>query len=160
MSLFKLILVLPIVALAACGFSPVYGTNGSANILLSNVLVQEPTTRNGFLVTKQLESRLGRTADPRFDLGIEITTSEEGLNINSEGDTERFNILGTANYGLRDRQTGQIVASGKVNSFTGYSATGTTVATQAAEQDAQERLMVILADLIVENLVVTADLPS
>ncbi len=160
MSLFKLLLALPIVALAACGFAPVYGTNGSANILLNNVLVEEPTTRNGFLVTKQLETRIGRSSDPRFNLSVNITTSEEGLNINAEGDIERFNLLGIANYSLRDTQNGQIVASGKVNSFTGYSATGSTVATQAAEQDAQKRLMVILADLIVENLVVTADLPS
>lgn len=160
MSLFKHLLALPIVALAACGFSPVYGTNGSATVLLDNILIEEPKTRNGFLLTKQLETRLGRASEPRFDLGVQITTSEQGLNINSEGDTERFNLLGTAEYTLRDKQTGQIVGSGKVNSFTGYSATGTTVATQAAEQDAQKRLMVILADLIIENLVVTADLPS
>lgn len=160
MSLFKLFLVLPIVALTACGFSPVYGTNGSASVLLNSVLVAEPITRDGYLLTKQLESRLGRAADPRFDLGLEITTIEEGLNINSEGDTERFNLLGTAEYTLRDKQTGQITASGKVNSFTGYSATGTTVATQASKQDARARLMVILADLIIENLIATADLPT
>ena len=160
MSLFKLLLVLPIVALAACGFTPVYGTNGSANVLLNSVLVAEPKTRNGFLVTKRLESRLGRAADPRFDLGLEITTTEESLNINAEGDVERFNLLGIANYTLRDTQTGQITASGKVNSFTGYSATGTTVATQTAQQDAQKRLMIILADLIIENLIATADLPT
>ena len=160
MSLFKLLLVLPIVALAACGFTPVYGTNGSASVLLNSVLVAEPKNRNGYLVTKQLESRLGRAADPRFDLGLDITTSVKVLNINAEGDIERYNLLGTVNYTLRDTQTGQITASGKVNSFTGYSATGTTVATQAAQQDAQKRLMVILADLIIANLIATADLPT
>ena len=160
MSLFKLLLVLPIIALAACGFSPVYGTNGSANVLLNNVLVQEPKTHDGFLITKQIEQRLGRAADPRFDLGLDVTTSLETLNINAAGDIERFNLIGIADYTLRDKQTGQIIASGKVNSFTGYSATGTTVATQAAQQDAQKRLMVILADLLIENLIVTADLPS
>lgn len=160
MSLFKLLLVLPIVALSACGFAPVYGTNGSASVLLGNVLVVEPKTREGFLVTKHLESRLGRAATPRFDLGLVIVTSQESLNINSAGDIERFNLLGAVEYTLRDTTTGQITASGKVNSFTGYSATGTTVATQAAQQDAQKRLMVILADLIIENLIATADLPK
>ncbi|HCQ58330.1 MAG TPA: hypothetical protein DIU10_10575, partial [Sulfitobacter sp.] len=60
---------------------------------------------------------------------------------------------------LRVQLGGQIVTSGKVESFTGYSATGTTVATRAAELDAQERLMVILADLVVSRLY-AADLPQ
>lgn len=160
MSLFKFLLALPIVAITACGFTPVYGTNGSANILLGNVLVQEPKTRDGFLITKHLEQRLGRTSDPRFGLDVGITTTLQQLNINDEGDIERFNLLGTATYSLRDTQTGQITASGKVNSFTGYSATGTTVSAQAAAQDAQKRLMVILGDLLIEQLIATADLPS
>lgn len=160
MSLFKLLLVLPIMALTACGFTPVYGTDGSINVLMGSVLVLEPKTHNGYLLTKQLESRLGRTTDPRFDLGLEITTTLETLNINAEGDIERYNLIGSAPYTLRDKQTGQITASGKVNSFTGYSATGTTVATQAAQQDAQKRLMIILADLIITNLITTVDLPK
>ena len=160
MSLFKLLLVLPIIALTACGFTPVYGTDGTANVLMSSVLVQEPKTRNGYLLTKQLETRLGRTTDPRFDLGLEITTTLDTLNINAKGDIERYNLIGSTSYTLRDKQTGKITASGKVNSFTGYSATGTTVATQAAQQDAQKRLMIVLADLIITNLIATADLPK
>jgi LPS-assembly lipoprotein len=160
MSLFKLFLVLPILALTACGFSPVYGTDGSASVLLNSVLVDEPKTRDGYLLTKHLEQRLGRANDPRFGLDVKIASYQEALNINSEGNIERYNLIGSVDYTLRDTQTGQITASGKVNSFTGYSATGTTVATQAAQQDAQKRLMVILADLIIENLIATADLPT
>jgi LPS-assembly lipoprotein len=160
MSLFKLLLVLPIIALTACGFTPVYGTDGTANVLMNSVLVQEPKTRNGYLLTKQLETRLGRTTDPRFDLGLEITTTLDTLNINAKGDIERYNLIGSATYTLHDKQTGEITASGKVISFAGYSATGTTVATQAAQQDAQKRLMIILADLIITNLIATADLPK
>jgi LPS-assembly lipoprotein len=47
-----------------------------------------------------------------------------------------------------------------VNSFTGYSATGTTVSAQAARQDAEKRLMVILGDLLIDKLIATADLSS
>jgi LPS-assembly lipoprotein len=39
-----------------------------------------------------------------------------------------------------------------VDNFTGYSATGTTVATQASKQDAEKRLMVILAEQIITRL--------
>jgi LPS-assembly lipoprotein len=44
------------------------------------------------------------------------------------------------------------VISGSVDNFTSYSATGTTVATLAAERDAQERLMIQLADQIFVRL--------
>jgi LPS-assembly lipoprotein len=68
--------------------------------------------------------------------------------------------LGTAQYTLRDTQTGQIAGSGKVNSFTSYSAAGSTISGQATREDAQERLMIILADKLIDHLIATADLPS
>ena len=160
MLLFRSLLILPFLALMACGFTPVYGPNGSANVLLNSVLVQELKNREGYLLTKQIEKRLGRATDPRFNLGVTVTTSETALNVDSTGNINRYNVLGLVEYTLRDTQTGQIAASGRVNSFTGYSASGTTVSAQAAKEDAQERLMIILADLLISNLIATSDLPS
>ena len=51
---------------------------------------------------------------------------------------------------------GAVVTQGNVGGFTGYSATGSTVATTAARTDAQDRLMVILADQIVTRLIAAA----
>ena len=75
-----------------------------------------------------------------------------------DGDIERYNLVGTADYVLLDKASGAIVASGQVQNFTGYSATGTTVATLAAQRDAADRLMIILADKIVSELLVKATL--
>ena len=160
MSLFKYLLILPLLALTACGFTPVFGTNGNANVLLISVLVQEPKNREGYSLTKQIEKRLGRATDPRFNLEVTITTSEAALNVDSTGNINRYNVLGLVEYTLRDTQTGQIAASGRVDSFTGYSASGTTVSAQAAKEDAQERLMIILADLLISNLIATSEQPS
>jgi LPS-assembly lipoprotein len=71
----------------------------------------------------------------------------------------RFNLLGSVAYSLRDLSTGATLTTGEVTSFTGYSATGTTVAVQAAERDAEARLMVILADQLLTRLL-AADLPQ
>ena len=160
MSLFKYLLILPFLAFTACGFTPVYGTNGNASVLLNSVLVQEPKNREGYSLTKQIEKRVGRATDPRFKLGVTVTTSEAALNVDSTGNINRYNVLGLVEYTLRDTQTGQIAASGRVDSFTGYSASGTTVSAQAAKEDAQERLMIILADLLISNLIATSELPS
>ena len=42
----------------------------------------------------------------------------------------------------------EVFKQGKIQHFTSYSATGTTVATLAAKRDAEVRLMIILADQI------------
>ena len=154
----RALLALPL-ALTACGFAPVYGPGGAGGSLQNNVTVDEPSTQEGYLLTRHLETRLGRNSAGRFALSTTIATTREGLAINRAGDTTRFNILGAVDYVLRDTTTGQIVASGNVDSFTGYSATGTTVSELAAESDARERLMVILGDQIIARLFV-ADLPS
>lgn len=161
MSLFnrRSLLALPL-ALAACGFTPVYGTGGTGAQLRGQVVVQEPSTQAGYLLTRHLETRLGRSgAAARYALDLGIDTREEGLAINAVGDITRFNLTGEVTYALRDTNAGTVVTSGKVHNFTAYSTIGTTVATLAAERDAVERLMVILGDQITTRLY-AMDLPE
>lgn len=155
----RALLALPL-GLAACGFSPVYAPSGVGAKLRGQVMVQEPSTHSGYLLVRHLETRLGRSGTaPRYALDLAISTNEDGLAINPSGDTTRFNLLGTANYALRDMAAGTILTSGTVENFTAYSTTGTTVATLAAERNAVERLMVILGDQITARLY-AADLPA
>ena len=56
--------------------------------------------------------------------------------------------------------TGQILASGTVTDFVGYSAAGSTVSTLASERDATERLMVLLSDQIITRLYATPGLSA
>jgi len=138
--------------LTACGFTPAYGTGGAARNLQNRVLVDTENSRENYLLVRELEERLGRATAPTYGLALKINTQEQGLAIDREGNTRRFNLIGTVGYALRDLSTGAILTSGSVDNFTGYSATGTTVATLAAETDAQERLMNILADQITTRL--------
>ena len=147
----RLLLAMPL-ALAACGFEPVYGTGGSGNRLQNQILVEPPDTRDSYILVRELETRLGRPTVAVYALALQLAILEEGLAIDRDDNTTRFNYLGSADYVMRDLGSGQVVASGQVESFTGYSATDSTVATLAAERAAQRRLMVILADQIVNRL--------
>ena len=138
--------------LSACGFQSVHSPGAAGSSLQGRVQVIEPVDRNAFLMVQRLEERLGRAADPNYILSFDIAVEEQGLAVDPEGDVLRFNLVGVANYALRNRGTGQIALSGQVDNFTGYSATGTTVASLAAERDARGRLMTILADEIVIRL--------
>lgn len=141
-----------LLSLAGCGFQPVNGPGGTGAALQGKVEIAEPETRDSFLLVQRLEERLGRSGTPEYQLSLSLNVTEQSLAINPEGDVERFNLIGQAEYSLRDVSTGEIALSGKVNNFTGYSATGTTVASLAAERDARRRLMTILGDQIVQRL--------
>ena len=150
-------LLFALLAAGACGFTPVYSTGGSGTTLQDRVEVSEPETRNEFLLTQRLEERLGRTPTPAYRLTVEVSSEEEDIAVDSEGITTRFNLIGAADYILVEEETGRVVTSGKVNNFTSYSASGTTVSELAAERDARKRLMILLADQIVIRLL-SADL--
>ena len=147
----RTLLCLPL-ALAACGFQPVYGTGGAGSKLQNAVEVSEPATADGYLVTRRMEERLGRATVPSYRLTLDIRTTRESLAVNRQSNINRYNLIGEADYVLVEQATGRVVLSGSVNNFTGSSASGTTVATLAAERDARERLMTLLADQIVARL--------
>lgn len=148
----RAILAAPL-ALAACGFTPAYAPGGGADRLVGTIWVQDPTDKNGFDLVERLEERLGRPRDIRYDLAYTITTEAVGVGITSDNRITRYNLKGVVEYRLTERATGARVAGGRVQSFTAYSATGSTVAGLAAEEDAATRLMYILADQIVARLI-------
>ena len=140
-------------ALAGCGFAPAYGPGGSANALQGAVLVETPDSRETYLLTRQIEDRLGRAPAAKYGLSYSLTFTEERMAISATNITSRFNVVGKVTYALRDLTSDEVLTTGTVNSFTGYSTTGSTVATLAAQRSAHERLAVILADQIVTRLI-------
>ena len=141
---------------AGCGFTPVYGPGGDAEALRGTIVIENPRDPFGFALVRQLERRLGLPSAPRYRLGASIFTTVQELGVTLDQVTTRYNILGRATYRVVDINTEAPIATGSVESFTSYSATGTPVAEQSARADARERLMVILADQIVADLLLTA----
>jgi LPS-assembly lipoprotein len=127
----RLFLLSGLAALAGCGFAPAYAPGGGGAALMGRIEIAPPDTRAGFLLTQELEGRLGRPTDARY-------------------------VLGRVDYTVQDRQTDAVVTRGTVENFTGYSTFDTPVATQAAERDAEARLMTMLADQLLTRLAATA----
>lgn len=148
--------LLALLPAAACGFEPVYGTSGPGQVLVDQVRADDPTDKNGFDLVERLEERLGRTRVPVYRLSYAISTSTRGLAITQSNATTRYNIDGEVEYQLISDQTGTVVASGKVATFVSYSASGTMVSTVSARDDAYERLMRLLADQIVNELIASS----
>ena len=142
--------------LAACGFTPAYGPEGGAGALRGRVAVQTPVSKGDFDFVSRLESRIGRGEAAAYDLGYSIAATRQSGGITAANETTRYTLRGTATWTLTDRASGSRVAGGEVSAFTSWSATGTTVAGLAAEDDAARRLMVMLADQVVIRLLAVA----
>ncbi len=140
-------------AAAACGFTPAYAPGGAGAALYGVTEIPDPNTLDSYILVQTLEGELGRLqGSPRYTLDLKLDVSEEGMAVTSDSVTSRFNVIGTLAYVLTDATTGDEIGRGSVNSFSGYSASGSTVATQAAKASAHERLMQILTDLLVPKL--------
>ena len=150
------IALLGLLALAGCGFTPVYGPGSTASALRNQTTITAPETVEGYRLLQALRDRLGDSIGTAYDLSVTLEISEVAAATTAEGSTTRYTLPGKANYVLRNL-AGFTLAEGTVSSFTSYSATGTTVATTAAETDARARLAAILADQIVTRLAI-ADL--
>ncbi|MFW2589293.1 LPS assembly lipoprotein LptE [Sagittula sp. SSi028] len=149
----RALLVVAAASLAACGFTPVYGPQGAGGVLLGNVDLPEARGDAQYEFNLRFEDRLGRAdADALFGLATQLQMTSSSVGINSDGSSTRTRLIGRAVYTLRETATGRVLHEGRTTAFTGYSTTGTTVATTAASRDARERLMSILADQVVDDL--------
>ncbi len=142
--------------LAACGFTPAYGPAGPANGLIGQVRVDDPSDKNAFDLVERLEERLGRTRQPALLLSYQISAREQGQAIAPDNSITRYQVFGQAAFTLRDAATNAVLTEGKVEGFSAYSAVGTRVESDASEADAKVRLMRILADRIVTQLIATS----
>ena len=149
--------VLAAAALAGCGFKPVYGPDGTGAALLGQLSLDPPQDRNDYLLQRRIEERLGQATAGAWRLSTQIKTDNIGLGFTTDGDITRYNINGTTDYTLRRAASSEIFRQGKIQHFTSYSATGTTVATLAAKRDAEVRLMTILADQIIDQLLIISE---
>jgi LPS-assembly lipoprotein len=141
-------------ALAACGFTPLYGDNTAANALEGQISVAQIDGRMGFALRKRLTDRLGAATDPAYSLKITLDVDSVGLSISEQNDITRYNLTGRANYVLR--RGNSLVDSATVRAFAAYSATNSPFATDAALIDARDRLATSLADRIVTRILAGA----
>ena len=139
---------------AACGFTPVYGPQGGGTALWGQVRAADPRSQDDFTFMRQIQDRLGPEGS-RYALDYRLNVAVVPQAITPDEVTTRYSLNGTAAYTLTDAATGAVVAQGEVSNFSSYSAEGTVIATNAAEQDARGRLAVMLADQVVTRLLAT-----
>ncbi|WP_375260618.1 LPS assembly lipoprotein LptE [Palleronia sp.] len=164
-------LVAALAALPACGFRPVYGPGGPAAGLTGEIIVDEPVDEAGYALFTRLVDRLGQPASPRYRLAADVRISTRNLGRTNDNAVARRQLVGTVTYSLIDLETESVLRRHTLASFTGYSSpliddditpepgepyVGSYYSVSEARRDAGERLMTILADKIVADLLATS----
>ena len=151
-------ILLALLATGACGFTPALAPGAPMLALRDRIAVTAPETVPGFAIRARLVDRLGPATAPVAMLAIDLDQALDVAAQSQAGTTLRYNVVGAAGWQLTGAD-GTVLGRGQVEGFTSYAATGTTVATQAAATDAVGRLMVLLADKVVAELMLL-DLPA
>jgi len=139
--------------LGACGFEPIYASGSQVGNDLQNIKLVAPTNRGEYIFARSFEERLGRNLGASTTLQYNISIYDQGLDLS---DVARAQKIGNVHYQLIDEANGDVIASGRVESFTSYSSKDDL--SVAAQSDASERLLIILADRVISRL--TAQLPA
>ena len=148
---FRKIIYATVFLLSACGFSQL-NNNTNPQKLLEVVSIQEPNTQNEFIFYSRLIDRFGEFGD-RYVLNYSISTSSEDRALNFDGTPHRITIVGSVSYSLKDSKNGKILISEKEEMHLSVSNSGSTAAVLNAERTTNEQLVVLLADKVIDRLV-------
>ena len=136
-----------------CSFEPAWiAGNNKSQTLWQKVDLKEPKTSNEFRLNRYLVSRVGDAKDAKFLLKYEIFTETKRTALSFDGKAYRIRIHGEVKFSLIHNSRNEVLVSSSVKDSLGYSDAILAVTDQASERDAYERLMVLLGDKIVDEL--------
>jgi len=134
-----------------CSFSPVYKSDLGPGFLKGKIALPTPNNRNDYMLYSKLEENFGHLENSVFNLSVSYSVTSKGLG--SLGSITRYNLIGNANFRLVEISTNTLIISDKLKTFTSYSASSQTLATETAARAAQDRLMASIADQISTSII-------
>lgn len=133
-------LALAALALAACGFTPLYGRPG-VGTTLSSVQVSAPTGRAGQLMREHLDDALARDSGlkPKYRMDLQLSEQRYPRGIRVDNVATRYEYVLVAAYTLVALPSGAPAKVGRVRVEVTYDSADQPYASVAAQQDAQDR---------------------
>lgn len=155
LGMLRFLLIIPFLFLAACGFSPVYGTLGTGSDygnedLLSYIAIDNIPDREGQFLRNELIDRFyrneGRPTHPQFTLSVsKLNEVKSDLDITETSDSTRGQIRIDAIVVLTDKRTGEKLMERTVLATSSYNIVGSEYATRISEQSNRESALKNLA---------------
>jgi LPS-assembly lipoprotein len=148
-------------ALAACGFRPLYGNGGLGEhgaIPLSSVYVEPISDRVGYELRNNLLDLLnsGSPQSSQYRLKLYLAEREDAVVLQANTSITRYNYTLSAHYELMPRGETTPVKSGDLTAFAAYNVAAAPFlyATATAQRDAQNRATNDIAERLRTELAV------
>ena len=150
----KLLLLLAILAVAGCGFRPMYGgQKGQAvDARLASIRVVQIDDRSGQEVRNALEHRLfaGGMEPQVYTLDVSLTETIQELGILRNRTASRANLRILASWTLRRGDA--VIQQGETEGISAYNILDEQYATVVSRKDARSRAALQLADEIIRQV--------
>ena len=148
-----------LLALAGCGFQPVYGSRDAADssavgLDLNNIVIENIPDRNGQILRNDLIDRMygkNRPESPLYHLKVSIHSSQESLGVLSNATSTRALLNMYSDYTLTDAR-GQEILEGKAYSVASFDTFDAVYSSVVAQQDAYQRTLHEIGEQIVNRL--------
>jgi LPS-assembly lipoprotein len=135
-------------ALAACGFHPMYGS--ATGPAMASIFVDPIAERDGFEMRNTLINSLQSDGEERgkaYRLNVVLSESPQGIALQNDATITRYNNPITARYTLTDAQ-GKVLTSGTETEMSAYNVVQSPYATLVASQDSSKRAAQDIAERI------------
>ncbi len=140
--------------ITACGFQPLYGEqtqNAKVTGKLASTYVMPIDSREGQFVRNELLDRITPKGIPqraKYRLQVRLNEGKQGLAIDQDSSTNRYNLTLTAKYTLFAANGKDVIHKGSAQSIASYNVVTSDFANLSAEQNAQKRSALVLAEKI------------
>ena len=142
-----LLLVACTALLASCDFTPIHD-DGQLDGITNQTTVQVTGRREGFILEHLLRQRFGVVYDQaEYDLSVNLNVSTRQGPLQGE-DTHRYLLVGNADLLLVDNKTGGVLLEDSIDATSSWNEKDRSFANRAAFDDANERLLTLLAERI------------
>ena len=142
----RIALLLGLLALAACGFRPVYGPNGASGPVavdaLAEVRIEPLANREGQQFHNFLRDELnpkGQPINPAYKLTVGLSQRTEKLAFRQDETATRANIVLNSDFELRAADDNRVLYSGRVSSIHSYNILDEQYPTDVSRADALRR---------------------
>lgn len=150
-------------ALAACGFKPLYGTGGAAGSsqvvsAMSGIVIRPIADRQGVKLRQTLSEKLhpnGASPTPRYALDVQLRSQVQELGVRPDSTTSRANMIFVATFALSENSAP--VYTGSVQTIVSYNILDDQFATVTSVADAEDRAIRQLGEEIKTRLAVFFD---
>ena len=157
----KLIGILLISLLTACGFRPMYGSNGETTSALRQdlaaVFVETIPERSGQVLRNRLIEQLGFGNDPvapSYTFSVQLVEAISALGIREDATSSYGRLTITARYILTDTATGKPILTDTTRAFSGFPIVDSEYAALTAQRDARQKVLQQLAETLARRVTV------